>query len=405
MTANIFEKIKGFYKECDKPTFFFSLAMVNQVIGFTPRIPSFIFYVIILLYSVYCFTKPHTICLPMMVFLIYIPIELLLSQPDRIFKSWERYVLLTLILMSNSPLFQGDINRLYRFRMINIILFMCAVLGIGSFIGRFIGINYGFSYMYTDVHVVGTFGGLTIHSMLLGPIAGLGSLYMTASWFKTKKRVYAFAAFLCLISVMLSESRASLVAAIAGNTMMLYKLSGTGSNFIKKCVFIILILSLTFPFWGTALDGIKEKNQMNLNNGSSFDSRASKWEARISEFKSSPIIGIGFASVDLATAEVMNEVSDSGIVETGSSWLCILSMTGIIGALLLIPIFLKSFISAWKSRTEYSSVIVGMLVLFYIHMLAEGYVLAGGSFLAFCLWLAVGCGYDCEYYNEKTSEY
>ena len=116
---------------------------------------------------------------------------------------------------------------------------------------------------------------------------------------------------------------------------------------------------------------------------------------RVVEFKNNPVLGVGFVAVDLRSAMAASDADmERGIVETGSSWLCILSMTGLIGALLLIPVFFSAYRTAWNKKTEMSPIILGILTMFSMHMLAEGYVLAGGSFLAFTIWLTVGLAYD-----------
>lgn len=388
----------GFCKTCDKPTLFFSLATINQTIGFTPQIPSVAYYAILILYALYSLKNLRSVNILFALFLLYVPLELLAMQPDSVFKPWARYVLLALVFICNSPLLQGGKCRLHRSRIFKIILFSCAFLGIGSCVARFVGINY-----MTDNSSfgVGTFGGLTLHSMLLGPIAGIGSLYMMALWYKTKKRWYVAGVVMCLLAVLFSASRSSLMATLAGNVLMLYKMSGTGSKFMKYVVMITLVASATFPLWGSALDDVIAKNDVNVEAGSAFDSRSEKWEARTKEFKENPILGVGFASIDPNASDVSELTLATGIVEPGSSWLCIFSMTGLIGALLLLPVFYRAFFTAWRSRSELAAVITGILTLFFVHMFAEGYALSGGSFLAFCLWLAVGVAYDSKYYNNE----
>lgn len=401
MIKDLISSIKHFYETCDKPTFFLALVAVNQVVGFTPQIPSVAYYAILILYAFYGLPLLRSVNGLFALFLLYVPLELLVMQPNSIFKPWERYVLFALVMACVSPLLQGCKCRLHRSRIFKIILFSCAFLGIGSCVARFIGINYMAYDNNTDIFAVGRFSGLTLHSMLLGPIAGIGSLYMMALWYKTKKRWYVAGVVMCLLAVLFSASRSSLMATLAGNVLMLYKMSGTGSRFMKYVVMITLVASVTFPLWGSALDDVIAKNDVNVEAGSAFDSRSEKWEARTKEFKENPLLGVGFASIDPNASDVSELTLATGIVEPGSSWLCIFSMTGLIGALLLLPVFYRAFFTAWRSRSELASIITGVLTLFYVHMFAEGYALSGGSFLAFCLWLAVGVAYDSKYYNKE----
>mgnify|MGYP004521560807 CR=1 FL=1 len=401
MIKEIILNVKHFYKICDKPTFLFALAAVNQVVGFTPQIPSVVYYAILILYAFYILKNLHSVNGLLVSFLLYVPLELLVMQPDSVFKPWGRYVLFALVLICNSPLLQGKKCRLYRLLIFRIILFSCAFLGIGSCLARFVGINYMVYDPSTDIFSVGLFGGLTFHSMLLGPIAGIGSLYMMALWYRNKKLWYMVGAVMCLFAVLFSASRSALMAVLAGNVLMLYKMSGTGSRFMKYVVIITLVTSITFPLWGSALNDVIAKNNNNIEAGGAFDSRSDKWNARMKEFKDSPLLGVGFASIDPHASDVSELTLTTGIVEPGSSWLCVFSMVGLIGALLLLPVFYRAIVIAWHSGSNAAAVITGVLTLFYVHMFAEGYVLSGGSFLSFCLWLAIGVAYDIKYYDNE----
>jgi hypothetical protein len=183
---------------------------------------------------------------------------------------------------------------------------------------------------------------------------------------------------------------------------MLYKQTRTTSNFFRISAVIVVAAAISFPLWDSALDDVIAKNEANVAAGGMLDSRTNKWALRFEEFKSSPLVGIGFAAVDLRNSRAMDDVDlIQGTVETGSSWLCILSMTGLIGALFLFPVFFHAFKIVWTRETESGPIILGVLSLFFIHMLAEGYAVAGASFLAFVLWLTVGLAYD---QKEEYSE-
>jgi hypothetical protein len=75
-------------------------------------------------------------------------------------------------------------------------------------------------------------------------------------------------------------------------------------------------------------------------------------------------------------------------------------MLGLIGAILVVPILFRSFKVAYRQKSDHGAVICGILALFFVHMFAEGYIFAGGSFLAFMLWLTVGVAMDCQYIEE-----
>ena len=167
----------------------------------------------------------------------------------------------------------------------------------------------------------------------------------------------------------------------------------SGTRFLKFTVLILFVAALTFPIWGNVLNGVIQKNEANLAEGSFIASREDKWNARISEFESSPIIGIGFAAVDPA----LDVVGLGGTIEPGSSWLAVLSMSGIIGGILFLSVFLSGYKACRKMHTDKDALLSGLLTLFAVHMIAEGYVFAAGSFLCYLLWLVVGCCFDRKY--------
>ena len=115
------------------------------------------------------------------------------------------------------------------------------------------------------------------------------------------------------------------------------------------------------------------------------------------------LLGIGFSSVD-AKAESGNTFdAKNGNVETGSSWLCILSMTGICGFACVFVLFVGAVRRGYeiiKTSPATGSFLLSILVFFIFHMMAEGYIFAGGSFLSTQVWLVLGTIYSISYYPE-----
>ena len=397
---NILQQIKRFCQE-DWMSFLFGAITVSAIIGFLPHLPQIAVYVFLTAFALYSFRRPHKYNALLVALLIYIPIELLIAQPAAIFKSWQRYVMFALLLCCVSPLFDGEYHRTTRRRLMQMLLWSSTFIGIGSFFAWFLGINYMQASRLDFANQVGLFGGLTTHSMLLGPVSGIGAIFMSYYAFTRKKKIYWLLVALCLITILFSASRSALMSSLAGIIVTVYKLSGKASRFMQVGVASVVIAASTFSIWGGALDGIISKN---VGNTETLDtsSRQVKWDTRIAEFQKSPITGIGFVSVDEEISE--NEVDyATGTVETGTSWLIILSMLGIIGAVLLYPFFFKTYTTIWKQKDQYSAIVVGVLTLMYIHMFAEGYIFSGGSFMCFVLWLTVGVAYDNKYLNNIKS--
>ena len=389
-------KINRTLLSINRPTLLYALVGVLPVVGFAPQLPSILVYLAAVLYAVFCISRSHNTDLLTLALLIYIPIELLITQPPGVFRSWPRYVLFALLLMNVSPLLQSTKLRHYREVIFQFMMWACAFLGVGSFFAYFLGVNF-MKVGSTDYILHSSlFGGLTTHSMMLGPIAGIGACYLANRAMVRGKAKDWIWVFVSLFAVLLSASRSATMAAIAGVAVTIYYGSSTLSKFAKYVIAALIILMVTLPFWEGAINIVLEKNgsSSELN----YDSRAELWIDRIEEFLSSPLVGVGFCAIDTDVSYGLD--ISSGRVETGSSWLIILSMLGIIGALIAFPIFIRAFMLVRRRDDNFKSVLIGVLVLFFVHMVAEGYIFAGGSFLALMFWLTVGVSTDSKFKSK-----
>lgn len=114
-------------------------------------------------------------------------------------------------------------------------------------------------------------------------------------------------------------------------------------------------------------------------------SRETLWEQRLEEFKSSPIIGIGFA------AHGTEEDKTTSRVELGGGWIAVLSQIGILGAIIIAIINIKALLSFNATRNDYfMSYIYALYIFFCIHSIVEGYMLQGGWYMCIILWMTQG---------------
>ena len=219
--SEILRNISHFYHECDKPTFWFGVLMMCRISG-AFSIPQVVIYAGMVLYALFLlFQRRQGLYAPLVVFLIYIPLQLIVVNPNPIFKSWERYVLFLLMIICVSSLIEGAKTAGLRKKIFQIMLFFCIFLGVGSFFAKFLGINFMLPNERDYVFGVGTFGGLTTHSMTLGPIAGIGVIYgcylSMRSEKPSKKRIYWMLTALCACAMFFSASRSALLATIGGS--------------------------------------------------------------------------------------------------------------------------------------------------------------------------------------------
>lgn len=382
-------------REVNKLALIFVISQFTKSFGFI-SVPDMIGYAFTVMMALVAMFKLRTFSSLMLMLIFYLGLNIILCHPDAIFRPWLRFILFILLLIVVSPLAQSPYLRSFRKDMLNLTLWLAAIFSICSFFCYFLGINFMMGSR-SEYNTAGTFAGLFNQSMMLGPIAGISSVFLSykayISHTKTTKNLYIAASLACLAAVFFSASRSALLCTLIGIGVMLLNIMRSGTRFLKFTVLILFVAALTLPIWGGILDGVIQKNEANLAKGSFLTSREEKWNARISEFESSPIIGIGFAAVDPA----LDVVGLGGTIEPGSSWLAVLSMSGIIGGILFLYVFFSGYKVCRKMRSDKDALLSGLLTLFAVHMIAEGYVFAAGSFLCYLLWLVVGCCFDRKY--------
>lgn len=337
-------------------------------------------------------------------FLSFLPITILLSQPDPVFQSWLRLASYSAFFAIGSPLFQSDYARQFRRDSFITICCICVFIGVGSFFAYFLGysaqaeraIEEGID---TNLYDVGRFSGIAKHSMSLGPLAGIGAMFFAYQAIITKKKRFYLGTISCIGSVMFAASRGAFIATLASALYLLYKFSASKAKFVRYILNVCICGILTFPIWGPAMDGLETKQASHNDDTELFDSRSEKFGYRIQEFASSPIWGVGFAAIDPQFGD--KYIRTKGIIEPGSSWLAIFSMTGLIGFIFFFRMYKRSFDIMNRSKEQISALLVSVFILVSVHMLVEGYIFATGNPLCYYVILFIGRGYDMLYNDDK----
>jgi len=367
-------------------------------LGFLPAIPYVILIALLCCCLFFGTFREHTrVDVLGMTFLLVIPVTIFLAEPRSIFRSWERFAVFALVFAFVSPLLQNECFRRYRRLAFYSFIAMAAIIGSLSFFAYFLGVNY----MIMDLENIdeyinnaGTFGGLTRHSMMLGPLSGLGGLGAMYIFLQKRKIYWLIPAVLCACSVLFSASRSAFLAMNFGFLVLLISVSRNTGDLLKRLFWVLLVLVGTYPVWNGAMDAVKEKQMRHQNDTELFDSRTEKVECRWKEFSSSPIYGVGFSAVD---PKFKDDFSDNGTIEPGSSWLGVLSMTGLLGFGFVVALFVRSIRALWRRRFGLNILILACIALVASHMTVEGYVFASGNPMSFICWLLVGLGFDAIY--------
>lgn len=370
---------------------FCALAMTIPTLGFV-NISQDIYYITIILLAIYSILAgARKLQLSLLSFIFVAFISIFINHPPAIFKSYYRLIAFILILLGVGPLLKHNLYDI-KSMIFKYLLNVLSVLSVLSFFCYFLGINY--MQRWGDYLAIqeGWFSGLYRHSMMLGPFSAISALYAFHHFFdKNKKgrvRFFWLCVFVCCVgSTMLSASRSAFGGFFIGLLIMLYKVHQRHmGRYLKVIFFFVFVCVATYPFWSEVSNFLIKKTETNISGGSIFMSRETKIICRFIEFRSSPIYGIGFGCVD----PKIDEVSENGDVEPGSSWLAIISNTGIIGIFCII-VFLCPFVRNGFRRITSGNLqnafYLSIMVFFFFHMTFEGYIFASGNSLSILFWL------------------
>lgn len=333
------------------------------------------------------------------VYIIYLILNILITNPHPVFQSWMRLVFFLVILIPFSPIFENFNLRFFRLQCFK--WFMCLVipLSVLSFFCYFLNINYFVTEIenVNYIEYVGAFSGLFAHSMMLGPLAAISTIVLI--WLGLKRnRIYFIFALMTFGTTLFGASRGATISLLIGILILLIFYTRKKSKSIAAIIVVVGLLSISYPLWDGPVNRMLKKNERS-ESSMVFDSRTAKYLARFSEIKSNPLFGVGFCAIKYNGIDVFNV--EKGTVEPGSSWLAVLSMTGIIGLIFFLLILYNAIKSAYKSKTIYRGLYLSLLTFFLIHFLSEGYIFAGGNVLCFFFWLLLGCSEDLRYIISK----
>lgn len=395
----------SWFKNIDIKYLLIALIPCSIILGPLPHYP-ILYYAFLALLGIQAVSNPKEHCFGAIVFLAACAMSIIVGQPSPIFKSWDRLALFALLLFGVFPIFSNNKIYLLRSQVMKYSIWVCAFIGVTGVFCFYLGINYNSIIAYADAHTIedaGWFAGLSRHAMMLGPCCAIGMVLFV--WYALDKRKHKYirlldwsASLLCFLASLLSASRSAVLAGIVGVSVLLfYVFRGKISKFIGLIIVIGSLMIVGFPFYEKMAAPLIEKQEQNESQGGTLASRQEKWESRLGEFEEDPLFGIGFVAVNTDNRSDYDPYT--GIVESGSSWLQLLSMTGLFGTVpflaLFIPTLFRLSKRQWSGNTHsYGTLLMAILAVFCVSMCAEGYLLAGGSFFCFMFWSVFGTAYS-----------
>lgn len=346
------------------------------------------------------FEKTGKINAPMFLLYIFSALSIAANDVPDFFRAWPRLGSFFLMTALISPAFMTEKAIQFKTQMFSTVALLLMMVTIISVFIYITGGGYN-AHNILDRY----FRGATKHSMLMGPVAAISNLYclFQLQYKQTRWMKYLYYAIIGggMLCIMQAGSRAALISSVMSMIAFMYfRYKEQFIVVVRKYIVYITLIVCSAPLWMIYMNNIQTKNKGDTSLNT--DSRSVYWKQRIVEWESSPIWGIGFSTVD-AEAEYSTVNKQSGTVETGSSWLCILSMTGILGFSCVIIIFIGAIrkgLQVINSSPATGSFLLSYLVFFIFHMMAEGYIFAGGSFMSAQIWLLLGTIYSIAYMPE-----
>lgn len=346
-------------------------------------------------------------------FLAVCALSICFSEFKSQFMAWERYGAFLILVFAVGPLMRNAFMTRCRIYMLKAVCCLCVLCSIYYNALYVFMLTHYCSWMSRYVYV--WWHTLDI-SMLFGALSGIGALF--TGWLLLRKEfpwtgirevwritaarlrwLFVAGCFLsCLNATILASSRIAIVAFAVALTVMCglhwywQRKLPRGAAITVALLVSICGLSVVIPM--TPIMDIKF-SYIEKNDDDYMASRRQLWHERGEEIKEYRFFGVGFACVDLESTSSYistqgnhnyNLELNQGKIEPGSSWMYVLSATGIVGFLLLLMIVLRSILHAVCARHV---LIAALLVFFTVHMLAEGYVISAGAMLSFIFWLTV----------------
>lgn len=341
----------------------------------------------------------------MLLFYVIILANVAFLNIDPMFRSQLRALNFIFVTLVCSPILKSHVAIAYRERVFKYVLIGFTILTVLSFFCFFAGINMmpfnreGSMELYNDYqNIGGKFSGLFGHSMIYGPISALVALVHFNLYLKHNDKIWIILFFLCSMSCVFSASRAALFGLGLGIAFVLYKAKSSRNTYIsnRKLGVLMLFVGLAvLPIADIAFKGVLNKMEITRDQFGGYSSRDSKFDCRMAEFEKSPIMGVGFASIDISTGDAYEPLT--GQIEPGTAHLAVLAQTGLIGMIAYLMLLFGA-LAIIKRKTSINAYIACSLFWFFFgHGWAEGWIFAAGGMICFMFWLSLAQCYDLEY--------
>lgn len=319
---------------------------------------------------------------------------------------------LFVLLACAAPVFSSYKNFVFRGKLLYAICMLLPLTSVLNLYAYRAGINYilELNEFVSDIN----FSGFTPHPMWLAAINGAANVVLTYFIMKLRSKEDGNILMMVLLVALLvaslylsvvAASRGALLASLVAMAVVVYCFMDSASTIIKTGIAVSIVTAIALPILQGGSEQMMNKMDNEENGG---NSRSEIWGWRIEEFKSSPLIGVGYATGKGAVyVRELHEVvvmMQTGSTESGSGWLAILSQSGLIGAFLIL-LMMKGIYIPFSEIKENRGVLVlfaGVFIYLCVHSIFEGYIYTAGYCPCLFFWLLVG---QFTEYNKFKYEY
>lgn len=291
----------------------------------------------------------------------------------------------------------------FKFTFMYISLIAYAFTSIINFYAKRAGINF-YDGMMTSIWGLsnGEFSGYTCHPMWLSAACGIGTIFfvyaMIAMYKRGNKKATCLLGAVSLASIwitMQGGSRSASGISVLCSLFLILNAFESATQKKKLLIPIILVGLMTIPTMVTDnAQFARKQGGLALVDNSGQSSRSLLWAARITEFESSPIFGVGPGVIKVQPVGFENST------ETGSGWLTALAQTGIIGFVLVCMLVYKARLPKFVLKTDSTVALMEAVMLYLcLHSLFEAYMFQVGWYMCFVFWLLVSILDDYKMYG------
>lgn len=316
-----------------------------------------------------------------------------------------RPILFTVIVLLASPFITSLRWHLFKKKLMRNIFIGFAITVLVSVYAKLTGVNYQvmIRMMGESMEQYGKsdeFSGFAKFPMWNSAAAALSTLYFAFLLIKSKsnrkllKLFYLVMLFTSFYICVISASRTAAAFSAFSCLLLLKWMTRRVQKMLKYLVTVGAVGLLLLPVFIEGADRMMQKQKYQAETG--VTSRDELWEKRGQEFKSSPIWGVGFAVNGTGADRKI------GRDESGSSWYAILAQTGIIGLVLALCIWLKSYSRIGEiNYDKFNLLVLAALLFFTVHSIFEGYMFQGGWYMCIICWMCVGIVNEAKMYRKK----